>query len=82
MGKIDENRVKIDEIDNRIMELLDLRFNLTTEIGELKKLENRVVLDSNREQVILDKATKFSHYPQLQTIYKTIMNESKSLQRK
>jgi chorismate mutase len=55
---------------------------LTTEIGQLKQVENKLVLDSNREQIILDKTAKFSHSPQLSTIYKTIMDESKSLQRK
>lgn len=82
MDKIKINREKIDVIDKKIMSLLDERFLLTSEIGELKKENKLVVLDVNREDIIMNKASLFSHYPQIKSIYVTIMNESKSLQRK
>ena len=82
MDKIDKLRQDIDSLDNEIMELLDKRFNLTNQIGTIKKQDKRIVLDSKREQLILDKTSKYSHSPQIINIYKTIMDESKSLQRK
>lgn len=82
MDRIKKKREEIDSIDLQIMALLDKRFFLTSEIGRIKKEVKKVVLDPYREQMILDKTTKFSHYPQLKEIYQTIMNESKNLQRK
>jgi chorismate mutase len=72
----------IDVIDKQIMDLLDQRFALTTEIGVLKKEVKMVVLDENRESIIYNNASKYSHSPQIKVIYKTIMEESKSLQGK
>lgn len=82
MDKIDTLRNNIDKLDKEIMSLLEERFTLTNKIGAIKKESKTVVLDSKREQVIFDKTTEFSHSPQIIEIYKTIMNESKSLQRK
>lgn len=82
MDKINKLRKQIDKIDDEIMSLLDKRFNISNQIGQLKKESNTTVLDSNREQVIFDKTSKYSHSPELIEIYKTIMNESKKLQRK
>ena len=82
MDKIEQNRLKIDEIDDRMMILLDKRYELTTEIGNLKKQENIKVLDHTREMIILEKISKFSHSPQINRIYNTILKESKDLQRK
>lgn len=82
MDKIKKLRNEIDILDNKIMELLETRFLIAKEIGEAKKELNVNVLDSNREEAILLKTSKFSHSPQISNIYKTIMNESKNIQRK
>ena len=82
MDRIDEMRLKIDEIDDRMMILLDKRYELTTEIGILKTQENIEVLDTNREMIILEKISKLSHSPQINKIYNVILKESKDLQRK
>lgn len=81
-SKIDIIRKEIDSLDQEIMKLLDRRFILTTEIGRLKKDTKTKVLDTNREKIIYDKISKYSHFPELREIYKTIINESKKLQRK
>lgn len=75
-------RNKIDDIDQTLMELLEKRMDLSIRIGDYKQINNITVLDSTREQSILDKTSSFSHSPQIKNIYKTIMKESKSLQRK
>lgn len=82
MDQIKKLRNEIDVLDNKIMELLETRFLISKQIGEAKKKSNTQVLDSNREETILLKTTKFSHSPQISSIYKTIMNESKNIQRK
>lgn len=82
MDSIAALRKEIDALDQDIMNKLDKRFDLSVKIGQLKQLENKAVFDSNREQLILDKASSLSHFPQIQEVYRTIMTQSKSIQRK
>lgn len=82
MDQINNLRNKIDELDNEIMSLLDERFALSIKIGKLKELAKTDVLDIKRENSILDKTSNYSHSPEIDVVYKTIMEKSKSLQRK
>jgi len=75
-------RNQIDTIDDQIMELLNKRYDIALEIGIQKALTNNSILDQNRETIILEKASKYSHSPQIKVVYETIMSESRSLQRK
>ncbi|MBU1020452.1 MAG: chorismate mutase, partial [Firmicutes bacterium] len=50
--------------------------------GVIKSASQYDVLDSNREEQILLKASKYSRLPQIKAIYQTIFDESKKLQRK
>ena len=52
---IEKLREQIDNLDNEIIRLLDARFDCSKAIGEEKKKLNAQVLDSSREQKILDK---------------------------
>lgn len=82
MDKITELRQDIDLIDDQIMELLDKRFFVTKAIGEEKRTISKSILDNKREDSIFDKTTKYSHYPEIKSIYKYIMSVSKSQQGK
>ena len=82
MDKINELRSKINTIDDTIMSLLEERYNISLEIGILKDKLKVAVLDQNREEYILNKASKYSHSPLIESVYKTIMKESRNLQRK
>ena len=82
MDKIDDLRRLIDIIDDEIMTILDERFTISKKIGNLKALAKTDVLDTKRESSILNKTSKYSHSPEIGIVYKTIMEESKSLQRK
>ena len=82
MDKIDDMRHLIDILDDEIMSILDERFALSKKIGKLKTLAKTDVLDTKREKTVLDKTSKYSHSPEIGIVYKTIMEESKSLQRK
>ncbi len=81
MDKIEKNRELIDIIDDEIMSLLDKRLCLAVEIGKAKSVSTIAVLDTKRENIILNKTSNYSHSPQIDVIYKKIMEMSKSLQR-
>ena len=82
MDKINELRDKIDLLDDEIMSLLDKRLSLGIKIGNQKSISKTSILDTKREQFILNKTSKCSHSPEIDDIYKLIMNKSKLLQRK
>jgi monofunctional chorismate mutase len=82
MDKLLDARSQIDKIDDQIMELLDERFALSIQIGTIKKEIKSPILDSNREQKILEKTSKLSHSHTIRNVYKSIMDESKKLQGK
>lgn len=82
MDKLITARNKIDAIDDQIMELLDVRYDLSLEIGTIKKEIKSLVLDTNREKVVLDKTSKLRHSLAIKNVYLSIMEESKKLQRK
>ena len=82
MDKIDDLRIKIDQLDDLLMDILQDRYSLTKQIGDLKKDSHLVVEDNNREEYIFNKISKYSHSPSIDLVYKTIINESKNKQRK
>lgn len=56
-GKMDllEIRQRIDEIDNRLVELFVERMKITDEVAAFKKANGLPVLDRGREERILEK---------------------------
>jgi len=82
MDKLLETRNQIDDIDNQLMELLDKRYDLSIEVGNIKKENNSHILDSNREEIILNKTTNLRHSQAIKNVYISIMEQSKKLQRK
>lgn len=81
MDKIEDLRLLIDSLDDKIMTLLSDRFTLSIKIGKVKSHAKTTILDTKRESQVLDKTSKYSHSPEIGIIYKIIMEESKSLQR-
>ena len=51
MDKIDNLRQQIDSIDDKVMKLLNDRFELTNEIGRIKSKSKISVMDNNRENL-------------------------------
>lgn len=82
MDKIDNLRQQIDILDESIMKLLNTRFDVTTEIGKIKSINNINITNQNREDFILHKSSKYSHFPSIIEVYNTIFIESKKLQKK
>ena len=55
---LDELRVKIDEIDNRLLELFNDRMELVHKVGELKNTQNSPIYRPERELEILNRLKK------------------------
>ena len=78
---IESLRQEIDTIDTELVSLLNRRYAACLEIGKLKKNTGTVVLDSNREQKIIDRLGQLSNYPgMIEALWPTIMAFSRNLQ--
>ncbi len=82
MDKIEDLRQQIDSIDNDLMVLLNKRYEISDLIGSLKSNSKKEILDKKREDYILNKTKNHSHSLQLELVYKTIMSESKNIQKR
>ena len=80
---IEELRKEIDTVDTELVALLNRRYAACLEIGKLKKNTNITVLDSSREQKIIDRLKELSNYSgMIETLWPEIMAFSRSLQNK
>ena len=82
-NKIMEFREKINSIDNRIIKLLEERFLIAKEIGQIKFNSNNKILDAKREGEIIDNLnikTKIISKESLIVIYKNIFKVSREIQ--
>jgi len=77
---MENERKKIDEIDQKIVKLLNKRTKLVKKIGEKKQK----IVDKKREQQILKNITKEPQdFPvkELEKIYKIIFSTSRKIQK-
>ena len=77
-------REEIDSIDAEIIALLESRFNLTREIGHIKRSLDKALFDESREEEILKKIDELALiYPKddLKGIFKSIMKTSLNQQK-
>ena len=76
-------RARIDSIDDIILELLNRRLKYALEINQIKVEHNQQVLDSSREQLIMERLHKYNDGPLsdagMERIFSTIIAESKRL---
>lgn len=79
-------RKKIDNIDRKILELLDERMKLAVEIGKIKTRKKEDIFVPVREKEVIANMIKFSKgvIPNefLVEIYREILNASRAIQRK
>lgn len=74
-------RTYIDYIDNKLVTLLNLRFQYCCVIGQEKKKLQAPILDNNREQEIIERLKQYEQYPgMIEAIWPIIMEFSKSIQ--
>lgn len=74
-------RQKINHLDQQLIPLLEQRFEVVKQVGEYKRLNDLEVLDTNREQQVLQavatKACRQELVPYLQAIYQAMMDQAK-----
>ena len=79
-----KRRAEIDEIDVKLLELLNRRARLVEKIGQLKRVHKLPVIDGNREQQILQRLRQQNQGPLdtrgVATIFRRIIRESRRLQ--
>jgi chorismate mutase-like protein len=82
---IEDWRRKIDEIDRKLVELLNERSKCAIEIGKIKKAENLRVYDPDREREILRRIQETNNGPldseALQRLFERIIDECRSAER-
>ncbi|MBE0451394.1 MAG: chorismate mutase [Clostridia bacterium] len=84
MDSIENNRKKLDELDDVIIAKLIERFEVSKEIGRIKKQQNIEVFQPDREKAIFEsiksRCKGYEDVDAVIKIYNAIMNESKALQ--
>ena len=85
-AKISALRLAIDEIDEKIMDLINRRFLLAKQIGNVKKKDGIQITDRRREKEILDRLLKKNNGPLrddgLRNIFGAIIAEGRNVQRR
>ncbi len=83
---IDDIRKEIDDIDDKFLNLLHRRCELSVKVGRLKGKHNKDPLDPSREAAILERLTALVHPPlqesMVEKIFTDIFSISRSLQAK
>jgi chorismate mutase-like protein len=82
---IEDWRRKIDEIDRKLVELLNERSRCAIEIGKIKVAQNLHVYDPDREREVLKRIKETNSGPLdgegLQRLFERIMDECRHLER-
>lgn len=81
---LDALRKKIDQIDEKIVELLNHRASVAQQIGEAKSLENTEVYVPSREKQIIRRVSNLNRGPlpekAIHSIYREILSASRSVE--
>ncbi len=81
---LDGWRSRIDELNAKLVQLLNERAKCAVEIGKVKKRHNLPVYDARRESQILEKVLSSNKGPlgneALARIFKTIMEENRAME--
>lgn len=67
MDELENLRLKIDEIDESIIELFSERFKVTQKVALVKKRHNLEAIDSSREARQMEKIAKLSSKNKINT---------------
>jgi chorismate mutase-like protein len=82
---IEDWRKRIDEIDGRLLELLNERTRCVIEVGKIKKAQNVRIYDPEREREILRRMKEQSRGPLdeegLQRLFERIIDECRRIER-
>ncbi len=82
---LDEFRVQIDDVDRRIVELLNERTRVVEEIGRVKRLAQLPIYEPKREDQVFANITGSNHGPlspeAVRAIFERIIDEMRKIQR-
>lgn len=85
MGNIDDWRIKIDEIDQKLVQLLNERARYADEIGKIKEQLGLEAYSPKREKEVLENILKHNKGPlnnlALRRLFERIIDESRKLER-
>ena len=85
MDKIEHWRIKIDEIDQKLVELLNERAHYADEIGKIKEQLGLEAYSPKREKEVLENILKYNKGPlndlALRRLFERIIDESRKLER-
>jgi chorismate mutase len=85
MGSIDEWRIKIDNVDRKLVDLLNERAKFADEIGKIKEQLGLDAYSPRREQEVLENVLGANKGPlsnaALRRLFERIIDESRKLER-
>jgi len=85
-SRLDEFRVSIDDIDRRIVELINERTRVVEEIGRIKREAQLPVYEPKREEQVFANITSANQGPipsdSVKRIFERIIDEMRTLQRR
>ncbi|MGD0500857.1 MAG: chorismate mutase [Bryobacteraceae bacterium] len=83
--KLEEYRVLIDEVDRRIVALLNERTGVVQDIGEVKRQARLPIYEPRREDQVFANVTSANHGPlsveAVRRIFERIVDEMRTIQR-
>ena len=83
--KLEECRVLIDDVDRRIVELLNQRTTVVEEIGRVKREAGMPIYEPKREDQVFANVTDANHGPITQEavrrVFERIIDEMRTIQR-
>src|SRR6266478_5535448 len=78
-------RQQIDDLDAKIVDLLNARARVVVQIGRLKQQHNAPIYSPDREKTVLEKVRKLNHGPLpdrcLEAVYRELMSGSFALEK-
>jgi chorismate mutase-like protein len=84
-AKLDDLRVLIDDVDRRIVELLNERTRVVEDIGRVKRHASLPVYEPKREELVFANVTASNHGPltpdAVRRIFERIIDEMRTIQR-
>ena len=82
---IDEIRLKINQLDNELLQIFNQRAALALKIGEVKKELNLPIYDPRREKLIFERMKNLNEGPlddaAITRLFERVIDESRSLER-
>ena len=82
---VEDWRRKIDEIDRKLVELLNERSHCVLEIGRLKKVDGTALYQPDRERQVLDAVERANRGPlssaAIRRLFERILDEARSVER-